>query len=431
MTASTTATLAQPAALVVSMCRAGGVGTPSDDQLAPLADAQFLHDFEHYARRERVFGLILEALTPTSQFAELPDSVQSHLLQSLRHLRHQGVFWDLQCEQVVTVLAAAECKPLLLKGGALRRTVYASPAARPVADLDVLLPKERVDAAITRLEQLGYSIEPSPDMRAAYEAHHFHIVLRNAQGFIVEVHWGLTTPHSAFRLDPDAFFDGAVLLDGAADLPVRVPRPEHAFLHTVGQLAIEYPFIGRLVDLDRLVRAYPRFDWNYLAQAAEHSRLGNALLLWTTVLHRMLGTPIPGLRELGAEGMSPLVRFHLALLDVPSFMTLRTRRSSEAMVALRLWQGPNGGSRFQEFVKLFGRWGRIDEEAVVLMHGNGVMMRPGHVLHRHYKGVKDVLRLVGYQAWLYGLGVVAAFSPRGRSRFSLYSDLIEPARAHP
>ncbi len=420
MAASPIASPADPGLLITSLCRSLVSGEWPDDDVTALADDSYFAEFENRARQERVLGLILESAVTAPRFAEWPKALQSRFESHLRRMRHQGVFWDLQCEHVVTALRRVGCEPVLLKGGALRRTVYRSPAQRPVADLDVLVPRVEVDECVSALARLGYHVQPSDEMRAAYEAHHFHIVLRNVQGFIVEVHWDLTTPYSTYRLDPSDFISSAVKIGGTGNQAVSVPRPEHTFLHLVSQLAIEYPFLGRLIDLDLLVRSSETFDWRFTVDAAHRYGLKNALALWMAVLHDVFDTPIPHDARAQAERVTLLVRMHLALLEVPSFMLAPRRRGMEAMFALRLWQRPDG-SRLRHFARLVGRHGQLDEEAWAFMHGGRTRVLSTHFILRHYRGMKDVVKLVGYHVWLYARGLISLASPERRTRFALWS----------
>ncbi len=409
-----------PGVLIVRLCRSSRVGQALDEHLMALADERFLAEFRECAARERVLGLILERIAASPHFPRLPSMTRDVLGSELRRLRHQGAFWDLQSEQLILALSASNCEPVLLKGGALRRTVYRGPADRPVADLDILVRRQLVEPTVVALGELGYQIHPSEAMREAYEEHHFHLVLRNPRGFIVEVHWDLTSPHSAYRFDPTEFIEQAVAIEQPRGGVAWIPRPELTFLHIISQLAIEYPYVGRLVDLDRLIRAPGSFEWEFLIDRAARYGLTNPLALWLTVLQHVLETPVPPPVGGLANRVSKLARLHLAVLDVPSFMTSPRRRSPEALVALRLWQGPDG-THLRHFLELVGRRGQLDDEAVATMLGDDARARSAHFVSRHYRGLKGVTKLVAYQVWLYVRALHAvAVSPR-RSPFALWS----------
>ena len=68
---------------------------------------------------------------------------------------------------------------MLLKGAALAITVYDSIGLRPMGDLDLLVPEERLAEAVARLKALGY-VQPHPDMAAGFNALFGHHV--NLQG---------------------------------------------------------------------------------------------------------------------------------------------------------------------------------------------------------------------------------------------------------
>ena len=118
------------------------------------------------------------------------------------------MMWDLERESVAWRLARAGIPAVLLKGAALRLSTYRDSAERAFGDLDVLVPRESIPAAVSALEAAGYERE-SERRVTLYLEHHHHLILTKPEGLVVEVPWALDAPASPFRLDPAAFIRAA------------------------------------------------------------------------------------------------------------------------------------------------------------------------------------------------------------------------------
>jgi hypothetical protein len=118
---------------------------------------------------------------------------------------------------------------------------------------------------------------------------------------------------------------------------MRVPRPEHALLHTVLEVVRDFDRLTRIVDVDRIVSAAPALDWRYLETTARHARLLPSLALALELSRNMLGTDVPD--EVRRRIRPPVaVRMHLALLrPAASLLRQRAVRRPSWLTLLQLW----------------------------------------------------------------------------------------------
>ena len=65
-------------------------------------------------------------------------------------------------EQLSRALTARGERVMLVKGAALALTVYPSPAARPMCDIDLLVPPQRERAVIETLAAAGLEVHENP-----------------------------------------------------------------------------------------------------------------------------------------------------------------------------------------------------------------------------------------------------------------------------
>lgn len=147
-------------------------------------------DWERVAalgRDGRVSALLYEAVCKRQP--GLPSPVRRrfryHALQqsavSLKRLR--------QLPFVLRALVGAGVPVIVLKGASLAYELYQTPTLRAVADLDLLIPEQALEQAITALSPLGFSLDSSqlePSRRAAS----YHIALASP-AVTVELHWTL------------------------------------------------------------------------------------------------------------------------------------------------------------------------------------------------------------------------------------------------
>ncbi len=158
--------------------------------------------------------------TPSSaQFlAALAEAFRASAVRSLR--------METELARVLAGLAAAEVPCLLLKGVALGQLVYPSPAERPVSDLDLLVPRERLAQAAAVLAGLGYRLHgPSPQGRLGQSFYRYRAelpavgTLPENQGLLVELHWSLAElPYYMDRINMAEVWESARPLGGRRTL---------------------------------------------------------------------------------------------------------------------------------------------------------------------------------------------------------------------
>ena len=323
--------------LLVDLCRRN----PTRDLLRTLRDlgddVDARRDLGELALRHGVFGLVLCQLESAALGnPSLPDG--SHeFLASLKTFRHQAVMWDLEYERVLHALRGLPSNPVVLKGAALRITLYEESAQRPIGDFDLLVPTEEATAAVDALEKAGYEGPPTQAITDAYVAHHFHHRVLHPNGFIVEIHWGLTRPDDPFRLDGEQFRRDSALVDRGPQPPIRVPCPEDMVLHMSTQNVDDgFARFGRLVDIDRLAVAH-ELDWDRIVRASRAGGLDGVVAVTLQLCARLLDTPVPAhvMRRLRP---SRSVRTHIALMDPMVFSVSRSvHLDHAARRALRLW----------------------------------------------------------------------------------------------
>jgi hypothetical protein len=280
-----------PERLLFELCRSA---SPRGD-VTPLrveGGLASLRALEGLAIRHGVQGLVysrlVERLPEDDRSRELRDAAED----GLSRLRRQTSFRDMEQDRVLRGLAGAGLHPLVLKGGALRRTVF-TPLERTMGDLDLLVEPDEVESVLEALQALGYRSEYPEAARPLFREHHHEEEVAHPMGFLAEVHWGLTRPGDLIRLDPDGFRARSVTVETPGSPAVRIPCPEDMLVHTVSQIEQEaVRGLRRLVDLDRIART-PDLDWDQVRRQTAGAGLGGFLCVSMRLANLLLGTEAP------------------------------------------------------------------------------------------------------------------------------------------
>lgn len=346
--------LADVRAHVLDLCRRGSCVREMPGLVRTLADDRLRAELVAIATQMRVLGLVLQRLDRAEVLDALPEAAARDLRECTRRARLGSAGYQLERDHVVARLRREGIEPLLLKGAALRGTLYADPLQRAVSDIDVLVEEAALETALSALVRAGYR-RPAAAEAAAYRRAHFHFRLTHPRGHVVELHWALTTPTATFRLEPARFLADSVSVERALGPALRVPRSEHMLLHLVAQSAEErFIRFDRIVDVDRMVDA-GGLDWAFLCDAARSAGLTTALALSLELARSLLGTEVPE-SVAGAVRPSALVRANLRLLRPGRRLLVpdRCRRSASDQL-VHLWLLPGAAPRAAALGRILAR----------------------------------------------------------------------------
>ena len=157
-------------------------------------------------------------LSPAPHLPCVPPDVQADLRQAYYATTARNLLLYHELSRLLTALSAPPQSPtpniqypisniqppipvILLKGAALAATLYPSIGLRPMGDLDLLVPEERLAEAVARLKALGY-VQPHPEMAAGLNAlagHHVNLQGGRDVHLPVELHWPLVSGEHDWR----------------------------------------------------------------------------------------------------------------------------------------------------------------------------------------------------------------------------------------
>ncbi len=169
--------------------------------------------------------------------------------------------------KAIGILNQADIPVIVLKGAALKQTVYQATDIRPVADVDLLIKLDNWDDACNAFIQAGYTsiFEPSSFLSPFNTNHTGELSFQNRYGISIDLHWELVPVEwlrKVIQVDLDdvwqtacplpAPYDSGLQLEPATLLiHLCVHLVQHGFAHTVG-----------FRDIVAVLQYYQNFPWD-------------------------------------------------------------------------------------------------------------------------------------------------------------------------
>lgn len=276
------------------------------------------------ARAER----LLASLAHRLEGLDLPDDVQS-VLDSARADAEVGrteALWEVEmARRALTPLAVPV---VLLKGTAFIAAGLSAGQGRLIGDLDILVPRDRLDEVEAALLAAGWEwVKPDPYDDAYYRRwmHELPPLIHRDRDRMIDVH------HTILPLTARPRPDARLLLQGSVGLPdglglglglgpeadwddqlkvsgaIRVLSPEAMIVHAAAHLFADGDLSGglrNLWDIDRLFREFSADDDRFTLSVVEeewqhrlHPYVRRALRLSAQIF----GTPLQNCEPLDSE----------------------------------------------------------------------------------------------------------------------------------
>ena len=214
---------------------------------------------------------------------------------------------------MLRALHNAGIKTLILKGQALAVQYYGDVGVRPMADIDLLVPKDNVFQAIAALYDLGwFTIEDGQFFREALNVRQSH-TLRNAEGIEIDLHWCVLHSCQDEQIN-SSFWEASAPLK-INDVETRALCPTDQILHVCahGLMWNLVPPIRWVVDaLTILNTTKSTINWNRLVTLSIQSNKSLQLYAALSYLRSEFRADIPteALSQLEAAPTTWVQRWH-------------------------------------------------------------------------------------------------------------------------
>ena len=214
-------------------------------------------------------------------------------------------------EQLGSCLAAfnaARIPTMVLKGPALLQSVYADGGLRPMSDLDVLVPLDRVADASGTLGRLGW--RPTAALTPAMQRLTHSVPFAHAARATVDLHWHVFEECCRPDDDDDLWMASTLTTFGGSATRVLAPEDQLIQACVHGEKWVRIPGVRWIADAVLLIRS-GRIDWPRLVAHATRRRFVLRMRAQLEYLRAVFEAPVPreALALLAAAPASRLERF--------------------------------------------------------------------------------------------------------------------------
>jgi hypothetical protein len=229
----------------------------------------------------------------------LPQSMQNHLqsAQAVAMANHRSVKWETK--QLERALAIGKIPFCLLKGGAYVVGGSVAAKGRVFSDVDILVPKERLDETERLLIESGWmctNFDPYDQRYYRSWMHELPPLQHLKRGTTLDVHHAIIPPTARIKSDIDKFWECAHKV--AKRELLHVPGAQDLILHSAVHLFCDGELengLRDLSDLDLLLRGSSVSDdfWSGLLARAVVLNLQRPIFYALRYCHVLLQTPVP------------------------------------------------------------------------------------------------------------------------------------------
>ncbi len=291
------------------------------------------------AESERVGPLVYHTLRDTPG---VPPPTLQRLHNSYRRTSLHNIVLLRELERALQALADVGVGVIVLKGAALAQTTYGNPALRPLQDIDVLVRRESLAAALRALTACGYET-PNPETRAGVVVAYENELLLCKPGPVnvpLEIHWSLfDSPYYQYALPMNWFWETSVPLP-TANGGARMLGPEAQVLHLCGHLLLHHSGddLLWLHDIAELLANHQNLHWDVVLERAAASGL---VLPVQRVVERVASewdAPVPAAVRERLQMLRPSARERRAFAQLTAPERTRIRRLWTHLVNLPCWR---------------------------------------------------------------------------------------------
>lgn len=227
-------------------------------------------------------------ITPPNDTAQ--DLKRVFLLNTARNMRLYQELGNL-----LRGLNEHNISVILLKGIYLAELVYENIGLRTMGDIDLLVPAEKLEQAISLAEISGF-IPVRPLFPEADGLLHFHAPPMVKNGIILELHWNLTLESNPARIETDEIWARAHRTT-FQHRDVWTLNPNDLLLHLTIHAAYGHLFVNQFRSLVDLVEVQRKFsndlDWDVIIQNCKDWHAERGTYLTFRLIGDLFGAGVP------------------------------------------------------------------------------------------------------------------------------------------
>jgi hypothetical protein len=182
------------------------------------------------AARHQLMSVLFWELNQLTPEIVIPEDLHERLHQySLQvALSNMKLYHELKI--VLQAMNEADIPTIVLKGAHLAALVYPDISMRPMGDIDLMVPVERLEGGARVLEGLGYRASLGYEIATFLKLRHHLPPFVKAGERAIELHWNISVPTNPFEIDLEGVWNRAKVVQ-IANCETHVLSPEDLLLH--------------------------------------------------------------------------------------------------------------------------------------------------------------------------------------------------------
>ena len=191
------------------------------------------------ARRARVLGRLESELARAGLLGAIPERAAGHLRAARNVIEHRNTLISWEVNRLLWALKGIDVPLILLKGSAYLLADLPPACGRIFADVDLLVPEERIGEVEERLVERGWfktQIDPYDDRYYRVWMHEIPPLRHRERGTEIDIHHRLLPKTSRLNSAPALLFAASWPL---ADPRLRILAPADMVLHALVHLFLE------------------------------------------------------------------------------------------------------------------------------------------------------------------------------------------------
>jgi hypothetical protein len=275
---------------ILLLCATANISPANKEKVSKLLAKKV--DWAHLvelAEFHEMMPLVFHNLTVNGFIDQVPKPFAARLNQIYHGTLFRNVLLSTELETVLAAFTKKEVDVIVVKGTVLAEQLYGNPGLRTVADMDILVKPDSLQAADALLKELGYR------SLAVVLPHPFHDVYEKKAAilFHIELHWNLDDRNLVTVPLEDIWKRARPInVQGGTTM---VLSPEDALVHLSNNLSKPSGRLLRnLCDITELIRKNEEtFDWDYFVKSARSWGIEAGVYYSLKRSGELLGAPVP------------------------------------------------------------------------------------------------------------------------------------------
>jgi len=244
--------------------------------------------------------LLLRSLAPLMEEKNFPGDWADTFEKQAGHFQREEEIFSRQVDTILDQAGSRNIEVCLLKGAALKKTVYAEPHLRPANDIDLLVHPEDLDRLGGIMDDLGFIHQQKKHEVHPSNVHRIFIPKFTTAGpngrlksaLPVEVHWHIVGHAGTFRFRAEDLWQRSCPVPGFQS-SVAMLCPEDQLIHLSLHCVFSHGFKLELLhyyDFAALLEAYKgSMEWDHLLRLCGQYRMGHVVYAALRICREIFG----------------------------------------------------------------------------------------------------------------------------------------------